>query len=232
MKLLAALPALALLSACAMTPPLVVEAVAATASTLVSLGQPLSLGELVVTPMQVVEDNRCPENARCIQAGQLVVEARIDGPGWRETVPLTLGEQHLTHGNVIAFTSGIPERQANRETPGAAYRLGFELIRQLSVAGRGERVQVDGPAVTPVEVLEDSRCPADVQCVWAGRLRLRTTIHLGAGDRTRELVLGEPVPVADGLLELAGAWVEPATGAGVAITPADYRFAFRFDGGL
>jgi hypothetical protein len=230
MKLLLALSALALLSACATTPPLVVEADAAPAGTLVSLKQAVSLGELIVMPMQVVEDSRCPENARCIQPGQLVVEARIDGPGWRETVPLTLGEQHLTHGNLIALTSGIPERQANRDTPNHAYRFGFELIRQLSVAGLGERVQVDGPAVTPVEVLEDSRCPADVQCVWAGRLRVRTTIHLGAGDQTRELVLGEPVQVGDGRLELVEA--SPAPTAGGAIAPADYRFTFRFDGGL
>jgi len=106
----------------------------------------------------------------------------------------------------------------------------LEGERHLPTAGIGERIMVDGPQLTVLEVLEDSRCPADVQCVWAGRLRLRATIHLGAGDQARELVLGEPVQIADGTLELVEAWPRPIVGE--AIAPADYRFTFRFDGGL
>jgi len=164
-----------------------------------------------------------------MEPGKLTVEARIQGPGWLDTVPLTLGESHLTHGSVIGLASAVPGRQANRPLPLEDYRFGFEQFRQLPVARLGERVQVDGPAVTPREVLEDSRCPSDVQCVWAGRLRLRATIHLGSGDEDHVLLLGEQVQVADGALELAEAWPEPVVGG--AITPADYRFAFRFDGG-
>lgn len=227
--LFALFPLTLLLVGCSTTPLRMAEGEAALGS-LVPLGRSVSLGELVVTPMQVVEDSRCPANARCMQQGQLVVEARVSGPSWRETVPLTLGTSHLTHGNVIALTSSIPEREANREIPEGAYRFGFELVGQLSSGRLGERVQVDGPAVTPLEVLEDSRCPAGVQCVWAGRLRLRATIHLGAADETRDLTLGEPTQVADGTLELVE--VSPVPVAGGMIAPTDYRFTFRFDGGI
>jgi hypothetical protein len=93
-----------------------------------------------------------------------------------------------------------------------------------------EPVYVDGPAVTPLEVLEDSRCPSGVQCVWAGQLRLKVRFHLGARDELLELTLGKPVHVADGNLELIEALPNPV--AGEPIKPASYRFGFRFMGGL
>ena len=60
-------------------------------------------------------------------------------------------------------------------------------------AALGELAVLDGIGVRPLEVLEDSRCPASVQCVWAGRVRIRAEVS-GAGSR--ELTLGEPVAVA------------------------------------
>lgn len=100
--------------------------------------------------------------------------------------------------------------------------------RHLPTAAIGETVMVDGPQLTVVELLEDSRCPADVQCVHAGHVRVRVAVHLGAGDRTLDLTMGEPVKVADGALELVA--VQPARTA-EAPAPAAYRFSFRFDGG-
>lgn len=100
----------------------------------------------------------------------------------------------------------------------------------IARARLSERVYVDGPAVTPLEVLEDSRCPTGVQCVWAGQLRLKVRVHLGARDELHELTLGKPVHVADGNLELVE--VLPGPIASEPIKPASYRFGFRFMGGL
>jgi hypothetical protein len=105
-----------------------------------------------------------------------------------------------------------------------------EPAQTLAWAALGQRVYVDGPSVTPLEVLEDSRCPADVKCVWAGQVRIRATIHLGSGDTVRELTSGKPEQVADGTLELVE--VQPATHSTKPIAPGDYRFGFRFMGGL
>lgn len=95
----------------------------------------------------------------------------------------------------------------------------------------GESVQM-GPMITPLEVVEDSRCPTEVQCVWAGRVVVTTRITLAGGSK--EVVgpyeLGKPVQVADGAVTLVA--VAPAKTAGATIAPADYRFAYRFDGGL
>lgn len=84
--------------------------------------------------------------------------------------------------------------------------------------------------MTPLAVLEDSRCPKGVQCVWAGRLRLKVRVHLGARDELHELTLSKPMHVADGSLELVEALPEKI--AGKPIKPASYRFGFRFMGGL
>lgn len=101
----------------------------------------------------------------------------------------------------------------------------------IARAGLGERVYVDGPYVTPLKILEDSRCPVDVHCVWAGRLKLSIKIDLGARSETREIATDQPIQVADGQLALVE--VQPDRMAGDDTRePAPYRFGFTFAGGI
>ena len=89
----------------------------------------MQVGPVVATPMEVVEDSRCPINARCVWAGRLMVRTRIDGAGWRDTADLTLGEPWSTHGSVIALTSGnpAPEIGEGKEITKDAYRFTYEM---------------------------------------------------------------------------------------------------------
>ena len=120
--------ALALTSACTVIPDASAPAASAKpAGWAVPLDQPVMVGDLVVTPKSVVEDSRCPENARCVWAGRLVVKTRIDGAGWRDTADIALGETFGTHGRVIALTSGTPEKRADRETEPREYRFTYEM---------------------------------------------------------------------------------------------------------
>ena len=96
--------------------------------------------------------------------------------------------------------------------------------------GLNQRIHVEGPYVTPLAVLEDSRCPSDVQCISAGRLRISARIELGSGSETRELIQGEPVQLADGTLELFE--VLPYAKADEPVAAEDYRFGFTFTGGI
>ncbi|HSX56505.1 MAG TPA: hypothetical protein VLG14_14465 [Sphingomonas sp.] len=93
----------------------------------------------------------------------------------------------------------------------------------------GQTVYVDGPRVTPIKVIEDSRCPMNARCVWAGRVVLRVRVQGGAWQRTIDLTMGQPVQVADGGLTLVS--VTPDRRTDQAIKPRDYRFAFTFQGG-
>lgn len=86
-----------------------------------------------------------------------------------------------------------------------------------------EVATLDGLTVRPLAVIEDSRCPASVQCVWAGRVRISAEIS-GAG--TRELTLGEPAAVSGGTLTLVD--VRPGKRTPDAIAPRDYQFTFTF----
>lgn len=98
----------------------------------------------------------------------------------------------------------------------------------IARAGLNQRVYVDGPYVTPLAVVEDSRCPAGVQCIQAGRTRVMVRIDLGSGSEYRELCSDKPLQVADGTLSLVE--VTPAAAPGA--EPGAYRFGMRFAGGL
>jgi hypothetical protein len=114
----------------------------------------------------------------------------------------------------IALSAAAPAKQGSATT--------FARI--------GQSVGVDGPLVTPLAVLEDSRCPQRAVCVWAGQVRLRVRIGGRRARVIKELTLGRPSPVADGSLTLVS--VSPERNAGPATLPRSYRFGFRFEGGL
>lgn len=93
-------------------------------------------------------------------------------------------------------------------------------------AGLNQRADLGGGLVVrPLEVLEDSRCPQNARCVWAGRLRLRVNVE-GVGER--EITLDEAAaetPRGSFSLVIAspGPWTDLPQGAVV------YRFGFRRD---
>lgn len=95
----------------------------------------------------------------------------------------------------------------------------------------GQTTYVDGPRVRPDKVIEDSRCPADVQCVWVGRLVLRATVTGGNWSKVLDLELGKPVHVADGALTLVEVTPQRMTGGAKPAKPEPYRFRFTFAGG-
>lgn len=92
----------------------------------------------------------------------------------------------------------------------------------------GERQQVwRDLAVTPLEVIEDSRCPKGVQCVWQGRVVLRAQLELGHESIGVEIDSGKPLRIHGGFLSIAE--IAPAALAeGKPPRTKDYRFAFAF----
>jgi len=124
------------------------------------------------------------------------------------------------------------------KTPrGPAALLGLIGLGACAAAGPvegpvrlGQISSVNGPRVRADAVVEDSRCPIDVQCVWAGRLILRATVFGGGWSKQVDMTLGIPVAVADGRLTLTD--VTPARRSGEQGSKAmPYRFTFAFQGG-
>lgn len=106
-------------------------------------------------------------------------------------------------------------------------RLDAELgAPSVVIAEIGQTADLGGGlTVRPNAIVEDSRCPRNVQCLWEGRLRLRASVS-GA---EAELTLGETLATPHGDLAFViaspGPWAEwPRDELGP--RPA-YRFGFR-----
>ncbi|MBA3527424.1 MAG: hypothetical protein H0T82_10970 [Sphingomonas sp.] len=83
----------------------------------------------------------------------------------------------------------------------------------------------EGVQVRPVALLEDSRCPALVRCIWAGRVRIEALIRFQSGsEMRREMTLGDAITLPEGNLALSGA--VPAPVAGKVIAHGAYQFTF------
>jgi hypothetical protein len=93
-------------------------------------------------------------------------------------------------------------------------------------AGYGQLADLgEGLTVRPIAVVEDSRCPGNTRCLWAGRLRIRALVS----GHESVLTLGETIVAPSGAVALVavspGAWAEwPSDELGP--RPA-YRFGFR-----
>ncbi|PIR69369.1 MAG: hypothetical protein COU47_03295 [Candidatus Niyogibacteria bacterium CG10_big_fil_rev_8_21_14_0_10_46_36] len=79
--------------------------------------------------------------------------------------------------------------------------------------------------ITPLEVLEDSRCPTDAVCIQAGTIRLRARLVSGLGEANQIFVLGMPITTEAEEITLVSA--EPEPFAGVLIEDSEYLFRFE-----
>ena len=92
-------------------------------------------------------------------------------------------------------------------------------------AAIGETAIVGGIRLRPIELLEDSRCSANVQCVWAGQVRLLVDLTRSDGaHQQRDLTLGIPQNIDWGWLTLTQ--VAPPKLAPGTLDPRGYRFTF------
>lgn len=103
--------------------------------------------------------------------------------------------------------------------------VGEEAAAQGTPVALGQPVWAGDTILTPLEVTEDSRCPVDVQCVWAGKLTVSTRITATHWKQTAPLTLGEPYEVLGRTYELISA--TPAKRADREIRPGEYRFTFE-----
>lgn len=88
------------------------------------LGQPQRVGRLVVTPVAVEEDSRCPMNARCIWAGRVIVRAVVADGRRRTTQRFTLGE---VSSSGLILDSVTPDRMAGGPQEPLRYRVHFSI---------------------------------------------------------------------------------------------------------
>jgi len=92
----------------------------------------------------------------------------------------------------------------------------------------GQPVYLNGNVrVTPLRVLEDSRCPMEARCVWAGQVRLLARVAVGRNQTVRQITSNTPIVAGNGMLELVS--VMPPKSTRHQIRPREYRFSFTYN---
>ena len=106
--------------------------------------------------------------------------------------------RRCTSGNKL-FTEALPSKDdvmpIDQTDPGALFNDAISLTI-------GDHVRFGDGLIVERLAIDDSRCPVDVQCVWAGELAARLEIGDGkAGSGSAEIRLGEqrnPMATASG----------------------------------
>jgi hypothetical protein len=115
----------------------------------------------------------------------------------------------------------VAQADAREVAPGSSFQLAL---------GSTVRIRGTDLHVTFERVVEDSRCPVNVVCVWAGEVTLVLGIRTGDGPaRTHTLVLpgGGGAPLNAGPLGIREAWVTPPRDASRPLQP--YVLRLRLD---
>lgn len=84
---------------------------------------------------------------------------------------------------VLICFSAFAKAQEESSTP---------IVDTLEVKlGLGEYQVINAVEITFLEVLEDSRCPKDVSCVWAGQAKIKVRIkEKGVAAVEKEIIFG------------------------------------------
>lgn len=115
-------------------------------------------------------------------------------------------------------------------TPATATPAEFNLGEPFTLAGGQAAVNSSaGLRLRFEEVLEDSRCPTEVECVWTGQARIALLVQQGEGEPIRVAFNTNPAPgqnqqtaeVGEYTIELQSLDPYPETTA--AIPFQDYR---------
>lgn len=93
----------------------------------------------------------------------------------------------------------------------------------------GETGSAFGTSITPIEVVEDSRCPMDAMCIQQGQARVRVQTVDGMGTSTSILTLAAAEPMTTEVSSLWLTEVMPYPMASNPTEPEQYRFTFRIE---
>lgn len=88
----------------------------------------------------------------------------------------------------------------------------------------GEKYEAQGASAVVTEVVEDSRCPSDVQCIQAGTVKIKVKASYKILSKTVTMTLGQPFSYKGYSATLVD--VLPVPTSSTKINPADYVFYF------
>lgn len=101
------------------------------------------------------------------------------------------------------------------------------LDREIQLAPKEQAVfGQQGLTVEFLRVLEDSRCPSDVTCVWAGEAKVQLSARIGAAEAVQhEITAGQQATLGE--FRLVVVRVQPERISTREIAPEEYRVTLR-----
>lgn len=101
-----------------------------------------------------------------------------------------------------------------------------DMNKTKAVVSLGNSGSIMNVTISPQEVISDSRCPIDVECIWAGTVEVRTVLSTEVAHGELILRLGEPRVFGDYIVTLTE--VLPAKTQG-GISDESYRFIYSIE---
>jgi hypothetical protein len=139
---------------------------------------------------------------------------------------LDLGSQNgATSTDPVAGNSGSSSATSSISNPGMKPAPVPVPPNNSSGLKLGDVGTFNMVSIRPISVEEDSRCPSDVTCVWAGTVRLKAQIISGMGTSDVVLSLGQDYVIYGVRITLTG--VTPGKNSKTTIGAKDYRFIFK-----
>jgi hypothetical protein len=95
-----------------------------------------------------------------------------------------------------------------------------------TIAAIDQTVVIANTSITPIELVEDSRCPIDVQCIQAGTVRVKVRM-VSEGDLITEAIIGLSSPANfDGKVISLKSVTPKEKNSKVEIGAEQYKFEF------
>jgi len=132
-------------------------------------------GSVSLRPLSIIEDSRCPMNARCVQAGRVIVSVRVRTSAGTASYEFEPGTTITTGAHTVTLLSVNPHTLAGQTITSTDYRFTFEVLQERKpgtgvegrcyVGGCSSQLCTDTPnAVTTCEYRSEYACYATARC--------------------------------------------------------------------
>ena len=97
--------------------------------TVAKLGQTVTIDGISITPISITEESRCPTDVQCIQAGTVVIKAKLSSDTGIQEVSLKLDNPVSFSNKFITLDGAIPKPNTKVTTKDSDYSFSFNVTR-------------------------------------------------------------------------------------------------------
>ena len=97
-----------------------------------SVGEKISGLGVSITPLAVLGDSRCPIDVQCIQAGTVMMQARLSSGLGTAMQTFTLGQPITTEAETVTLTTVLPLPKAGVKINESEYIFTFEIAKRAA----------------------------------------------------------------------------------------------------